>query len=614
MVKIFGTKFFDHDCGFFLLDTSKKSVFGVDTERVTRIKHDNSDIDPVIARFNGYFKKGEIFTHSNSTFNHPSFSWVNEINKIRLRKVLRKIYRPKSIAEVATIERKSLNEIQKDSRKCGKKIENEYQAAKRALLKTHYYFSEKKAKEKVLNYFRETLRKNEIRNTSITFYDHALCHAAAAYYFSPFEPKESLVFTLDGWGDGFHSKLFRFQQGKWEELAQSKAPVVEIDGKKVIGSIGTIYRRFTKALGFKTNSEEGKVEALAAYSKPDQYYLNLLKKAVSIDKEKLAFVIHTKRLRLLYDIESIALRVSKIGREKVAAAVQRWSEDIVVEYLNCVQKRYAINRICIGGGVMANVMINLAIFERTKFNEMYVFPAPGDSGTAAGGAILKAIELGEDVSWLKKNTMPYFGPSYTNFEIKKVLMMPRFNKHINYKFIKMKDEKKIVETLLIGKIVALFQGRMEYGPRALGNRTILSNALDPSMRTKMNDVKGRHDFQPICPMILEEEREKLFEKTYSSKNMTVAFRMKKKYQKKLFSAVHVDGTARAQFIEESDNPRCYRLLKYIKRKTGYGVILNTSFNKHGRTIVMTPEDALTDFLDMQIDYLWIGNYLVSKKS
>ena len=173
---------------------------------------------------------------------------------------------------------------------------------------------------------------------------------------------------------------------------------------------------------------------------------------------------------------------------------------------------------------------------------------------------------------------------------------------------------RAAESIANDKIIGVFQGRMEFGPRALGNRSILANPTNPDTRLKINStIKNRPPFQPFCPSILEEERERLFESSFSHKHMAIAFRMKEEYWERLPSAIHIDGTARPQFVEEKDNPNYFRLLKELKELTGFGVALNTSFNLHGRTIVRKPEDAIVDFVDCKMDELYLEGFLIRRK-
>ena len=234
-----------------------------------------------------------------------------------------------------------------------------------------------------------------------------------------------------------------------------------------------------------------------------------------------------------------------------------------------------------------------------------------DDGLAIGSAILTALDLGKDISWLKNFKMPYFGDSYNRSEIKKVL-----ENSDNIYFEDLNEEWPYEAALAVskGKICAIFQGRMEFGPRALGNRSIIASPMFEGSRKKINStVKRRPSYQPFCPSILEEERDRLFTNSFSHKHMAIAFRMKEKFIPDLPCAVHVDGTARPQFVDKEDNPDYYRYLKALKEITGYGVSLNTSFNLHGRTIVRTPENAVTDFLDCNIDEMFIEGFRVTRK-
>jgi carbamoyltransferase len=206
--------------------------------------------------------------------------------------------------------------------------------------------------------------------------------------------------------------------------------------------------------------------------------------------------------------------------------------------------------------------------------------------------------------------MPYFGTSYSPEEILAAL---KTETGIKYTYLEDSWPEKAAELVAEGKVGALFHGRMEWGPRALGNRSIIADCRDPEITKKINgSIKNRPLFQPFCPSILEEERERLFEKSYPNKHMTCAFRMKQEFRDKIPASVHVDGTGRAQFVEEKDNPMYYRYLKELKRLTGYGVSINTSFNKHGRTIVETPKDGIRDFLDTNMDFVMMEGYLITR--
>ncbi len=612
-MRILGTKFMGHDCSVFLIDTDKKDIFAIDTERVTRIKHDNTDIEPILTTFIDKFVGVDYLCYSFCKFIDEAFSWDVITHQVRIRKILYDLYKPKYINDYENALKKT-RIIKYINLLLRPRLFRKYFASWIYLFLRKDNCSPEKAKNVVLSHIEYVLRQYKIFPKEICFYEHHLCHAVPSYFFAPFGiNEEAIVFTLDGWGDGAFSKLFIFSEYKWKELACSRSPVFFVNGKKCVASIGIIYQNFTEALGFKPMCDEGKVEALAAYGEPDKLLSEILRKSIYVDNN-LCFKFNLENLECLYDINYIKQRASKIGKENVAATVQRWLEDIVVRYLNLVYKKFKIKNLGLAGGIVANVILNLNIFEKTSFENIYIFPAMGDSGTAAGAAILKAIELGEDLSWLKKKKMPYWGPSYTKEDVEKELKKDKWKNLISYEYLNEKWSEEAAKMVAEGKVVAIYQGKMEYGPRALGNRSILADPRNPKTRDKLNStVKRRPWFQPFCPSVLEEDREILFEKSYSNKHMTCAFRLKKRYWDKIPSAMHVDGTARPQFIEQIDNPIYYKLIKKFKELTGYGIIVNTSFNLHGRTIVMTPEDAITDFLDSNIDVMFIEGFKIFRE-
>ena len=307
----------------------------------------------------------------------------------------------------------------------------------------------------------------------------------------------------------------------------------------------------------------------------------------------------------------------EIGRENIAAAVQGYLEDTVLTYVKQLIDQYKIKDICLSGGNFANVKLNMKLYEKAGLENLYIIPAMTDSGAGLGALILNLREkklVNFKTFKDKKYIMPYWGPYFNNEAIRKSLKKFEDN-------IVICDEtnglwhENFAKLITEGKIGGLFQGRMEFGPRALGNRSIIGDARSLKTKERINSVvKGRPNFQPFCPSILEEDREKLFEKSYKNKHMTCAFKMKKEFAKILPSAVHIDDTARPQFVEENDNENYYKILKEIKKITGYGVVVNTSFNKHGRTMVMKPEDALSDFLDSKLDFVCFQGIFVFKKN
>ncbi len=423
-------------------------------------------------------------------------------------------------------------------------------------------------------------------------YDHHYCHAVSAYTFSGL--RKAGVLTLDGRGDFFASKVYTANNGVFNSHAASG----END------SIGLLYNSFTKALGFRVNSDEGKVEALAAYGNQNNELYSKLKKHIRV--AGLSVQITNKTIQKWFDPDVYEAAVEKYGRENCARAVQQLTEDVGVELVQNAIDVLGVKDFAFGGGVFANVIMNMHIFEKTNIRRMYVVHAMGDSGAAAGAAIIAAKNEGFENPLLGR-VMPYFGQSYSRAQVASVLKANR----LEYTDLGNDWPENVAALVASGKIVCIFHGRMEFGPRALGNRSVLANPTDEKVKNVLNNtIKKRTAFQPFCPSILESERKRLFENSYSNKFMTCAFKLRENFRNDLPAVIHIDGTARPQFVEKSDNPAFFRVLKELKQQTGFGVVLNTSFNLHGRTIVMTPQDAITDFLDCGIPYLCIEGFLV----
>jgi len=607
-MRIVGTKFYGHESALCLLDTRQKTVFAMSTERVTRIKHDSIGISPILQAYD--FKDIDCVTHSMADFENKGKD--NELrgkmtcNK-ELELLIRSFYKPLYI--------KDLNITKKTRKKIILKsiISNFPGVVKYYLIRIkRALIIENALKNKVTltKYIRKTFNKFNLFPKEIEFIDHHLCHSSAAYFLSPYNSEKALSLTIDGKGDGFFSKLYLFNGNNHELIGESYASFFG-GGDHCYLSIGHIYQNFTEAMDLRANNDEGKVEALAAFGIADQDLLNQLKDATIIDSDSLSINFDINKIKPFYDINYLKAKRSNLGDENFCSVVQNYLEDTIVDYLNFAYEKYPIKNLCLSGGVAANIIMSLNIYEKTHFKNIYVLPPMGDEGTALGGAILKATQLNKDVSWLKDYVMPYFGDEYSREQVKSALD--------TFDSIIVEDQnskwpEEAAKSVAEGKICSLFHGRMEFGPRALGNRSIIGSPMIEDTRQRINStVKRRPSYQPFCPSILEEERERLFKNSFSHKHMAIAFRMREEFISDLPCAVHVDGTARPQFVEEQDNPSYYRYLKALKKITGYGVSLNTSFNLHGRTIVRTPEDAVVDFIDCNLDELFIEGYKVTRK-
>ena len=607
-MRIVGTKFYGHESALCLLDTRQKTVFAMSTERVTRIKHDSIGISPILQAYD--FKDIDCVTHSMADFENKGKD--NELRgKMTCNKdlelLIRSFYNPLYI--------KDLNITKKTRKKIILKsiisnfpgvVKYYLTRIKRALIIENAL----KNKVTLTKYIRKTFNKFNLFPKEIEFIDHHLCHSSAAYFLSPYNSEKALSLTIDGKGDGFFSKLYLFNGNNHELIGESYASFFG-GGDHCYLSIGHIYQNFTEAMDLRANNDEGKVEALAAFGIADQDLLNQLKDATIIDSDSLSINFDINKIKPFYDINYLKAQRSNLGDENFCSVVQNYLEDTIVDYLNFAYEKYPIKNLCLSGGVAANIIMSLNIYEKTHFKNIYVLPPMGDEGTALGGAILKATQLNKDVSWLKDYGMPYFGDEYSREQVKSALD--------TFDSIIVEDQnsnwpEEAAKSVAEGKICSLFHGRMEFGPRALGNRSIIGSPMIEDTRQRINStVKRRPSYQPFCPSILEEERERLFKNSFSHKHMAIAFRMREEFISDLPCAVHVDGTARPQFVEEQDNPSYYRYLKALKKITGYGVSLNTSFNLHGRTIVRTPEDAVVDFIDCNLDEMFIEGYKVTRK-
>jgi carbamoyltransferase len=445
---------------------------------------------------------------------------------------------------------------------------------------------------------------------NLKFYEHHLTHAYSTYYSSEFD--NALVFTFDGEGDGYFSKLYEVNHGDFKEIGSSKNRYVE-NMKKYdfadsgYASIGNIYSIFTYLLGFTPNADEGKVEALAAFGAYDNQLYHYLCDSVKVDKEKLSIEIDVEKLNALFEQNRLDDIFNTLSKEDISSAVQKSTEKIALAYLSAAKDRYPSDSICLAGGVTANVIMNMNIFENL-FKNIYIIPAMGDDGIAQGAAVMMQKSQTSTQS-LRFPAMPYFGSSYSKQEVENAL------KTAKLKYDDLGDDAyvKAADFIVEGKIGALFHGRCEFGPRALGNRSIIADVRNKDIQQIINkEIKNRPLFQPFCPSIMSDERERLFENSYDNKHMTTAFKLKEEFKDEIPGSIHVDLTARVQFVSEKDNPNYYQLLKQVKTLTGFGVIINTSFNKHGRTMVLTPEHAITDFKDTNLDFMIVEGFLVQK--
>lgn len=605
MTLFIGSKFTEHDSAAYIINPDEQDVFAMSTERITRFKHDYLYPTFVLEKYIERKKinpKNITAVYLGLPFSSNGTVTISpQLNQKEA--LLRKVFHLKYIKDVQSF-KKSFHPLKYTMALLN--IDGWHLLISRLLKNIKLY------KLRTVEEEAKIVLKNIFPNATIhtQTFDHAYCHAVSSYYSSDFE--EATLITMDGYGDGVFSRAYIAKNGQFTEISSSKYQSISLEGMS-IGSIGEIYSYFTKLLGFQPQADEGKVEALAAYGNHENELYYKLMDIVTLNRKTLSLDIDVKKGFNLLKIENLQYYLDYLSKEDISAAVQKFLDNTTIPYYQSILEKTGQKNLCLSGGVAANVIMNMNIFENVTQN-LHIIPAMGDEGTSEGAAILMMLHNGynqNDIKWLKSGNMPYLGSEYTDDEIKVTLMN---SKEIQYEYIGEEWPQKIANLLQQKYIGALFQGRMEWGPRALGNRSIIALTNDKNIRTKINkEIKKRPLFQPFCPSILLEEKNRLFIGAYENKHMTCAFRLKKEYYDDIPSAIHIDGTARVQFVSEKDNPNYYRLLLAVKELTGFGVLINTSFNKHGRTIVESPQDAIDDFLDTDLHFMMIGNYLVTRQ-
>jgi carbamoyltransferase len=430
----------------------------------------------------------------------------------------------------------------------------------------------------------------------IRFYDHHHCHATSAYYTSGFS--EALVITLDGGGDGLSGSVYEARAGRLRRIGY-------VDS---FNSLGNFYSYITALCGFKAEKHEGKTTGLAAYGKPR--YADILRQFIRYEAPgRIRYAIpmyHQSALRRLRQHLP-----DDFTRDDLAASVQVVLEEIGTQFARYWLRKTGLRRVAVAGGVFANVKLNQRIHELDEVDEFFVHPAMDDSGLSVGSALAALLEkrptLAPQVG--SRLTNVYFGPEYRNGDIAKAIDAAGYRAEQPAEL-----HKTIAELLAEGRVVARFNGRMEYGPRALGARSILYQTTDPSVNDWLNDRLKRTEFMPFAPATLAEHAQRCYENLSGAEDparfMTITFNCTRKMRAMSPGVVHVDDTARPQLLDPQTAPDLYRIVSAYHRLTGIPSIVNTSFNMHEEPIVCTPEDAIRAFKLGGLDYLAIGDYLI----
>ena len=450
-------------------------------------------------------------------------------------------------------------------------------------------------------------------NGEIIFPEHHMSHAAHAFFTSPFD--EAAILTVDG-------------VGEWTTASFGTAHDTTIkltDDIRWPHSVGLFYSAFTYFLGFKVNEGEYKLMGLSAYGKP-KYYDLIMENLVDVKNDG-SIHLNMKYFSFTYDkvmtnqkfsdLFGIPPRKEDSKAEQIhydiAASAQLVLEDILLKMVNHVHKKTGMVNLCFGGGVALNGVANYRILKDGPFENIHIPPSPGDGGSAVGCAQYlyychdKNKRMIEDnVERIKNNI--FVGPSHSNDEIKSFLDINK----IDYKFLETNSLLQTVAKLIVeGNVVGWYQGKMEWGPRALGNRSIIADPRNVKMKDILNEkIKHRESFRPFAPCILEEYTSEYFDVDVSSPYMLLVAPVKK--PEKIPAVTHVDGTARLQTVSKDINLLFYNLITEFHKITGVPVLINTSMNVRGEPIVDTPEQAYNMIVKTDMDYIVMGDYIIKK--
>jgi len=450
----------------------------------------------------------------------------------------------------------------------------------------------------------------QAQNTKFKFHflEHHLCHAASAFFPSPFE--ESAILTIDGAGEWATTLL---AQGKGNNISK-------IETVNTPYSLGAFYQAVSIHLGFKLIEGPGKMMGLASYGKPDGKVYEQMKQLFRLkdnggfDFDMSYFSYHyTRKSGVSEKFTKLFGESKKEGKDwsehelEVAAAAQHIVEDVVMHMAKHLKKVTKSDNLCMAGGVALNSVTNGIIAKSGLFRDIFIQPAAGDSGTAIGAALLLNHQKLNRPRQIQKTA--FLGPEYDNEACLKAIQ----DAGLPYRIAGEEIYNFTAEKLMQNKIIAWFQGRMEFGPRALGNRSILANPMDKDMKDILNKrVKFREAFRPFAAIVTEEDCGTFFDHNYPNPYMLLVYNVREEYRSIMPSLTHVDGTVRIQTVNENENAPMQKLLKTFESISGYPVLINTSFNIKGEPIVCTPQDAVRSFANADMDFLILNDIIVWK--
>ena len=421
----------------------------------------------------------------------------------------------------------------------------------------------------------------------VVFVPHHVAHAASACMAAPFA--SSAVMTIDGRGENTSYLAGQWHERTLEFLATQQLP----------HSLGLMYEEVTDHLGFLRSSDEYKVMALAAYGEPA--WLLVMRDLVRTDGRG---GFHVNAM----DWSELAPRANggswSRAHADLASSVQKRLEEVLLELVTWLRERTGERNLTLAGGVALNCVANARLFEESGFDDIWVQPAAGDAGTALGAALYVASQLGDEVQPM---TTAALGRGWTDGELEEWLRRA----HVGFE---RPDDiaRASAEVIAADGTVGWFQGRSEFGPRALGHRSLLANPRRAENLVRLNDIKGREQFRPVAPMVLMEKSAEIFEGKLPSPYMLFTHNVRRQWRDRVAAIVHVDGSARVQTVDRTEEPLVARMLDHVDALTGVPVVVNTSLNTAGRPMVDDPRDALECFGSTPLDALAIGPFLVRR--
>ena len=504
------------------------------------------------------------------------------------------------------------------------------------------WIKEKMFLKKLLYDSLDQIEKYDKKKLKLLFTEHHLSHAASAFYPSPYQ--EAAILTIDGVGEWATASICHGKDNKIIMLKEMRFP----------HSVGLLYSAFTYYLGFRVNSGEYKLMGLAPYGNPGakqtNEFIRLIKKHIVSIKDDGSIWLNQDYFNYATGLRMIKEKKweklfgypvlkpdGKIEQKhcNLAYAIQNVTEEIVLKMAKEAKKITGADYLCLSGGVALNCVSNGKLLKENIFKDIFIQPAAGDAGGALGAAQMAHYMYYEQertvTSGIDSMQGAYLGPDFSDKEA-----ILSFKKHkAAYRKIENFTDlcSEVADLLDGGNVVGWFQGRMEYGPRALGNRSILGDARNIDMQKKLNlKIKYREGFRPFAPSVLIESSKDFFDLTVASPYMLLIAEVKEERRKKLpsnyqeldlweklyfersdvQSITHLDFSARIQTVHKETNPRYWKVINAFKEKTGYGIVVNTSFNVRGEPIVCTPEDAYKCFMRTEMDFLVVNNFILKK--